>query len=413
MFYQNINWALLLNDLSLSKKELQYINTRHWFLFFSGGADSVLTLVFLILYHIQYPQKRELTIYYLNHSDQTTKDEEDRSRVIDFFKKEISSIKQLNIIWKIEKKEVIQISKRLKKSFEHTASRIRNKILRRYLKDNPHIVFFTGHNLTDWFETVITRLNRGSSPETMVPFPFFKNSSGYDKSTPLFLSDRNKIRQILNKKSIPYWNDPSNSNSTYYRNHIRNRISPDNIPGLIKTAKNFLHTFPPEDFSSVKNNLSIIEIKPYKELRIPLEKIEILNNDERIKIFTLCLSYLGMLPLSLKEKEKLFSLPYHFRPFVIEIENWNNDLFYTIRRGQKFLYPKEYNTVRASNITKKFFIQQKYGKKSVKKILSEKKISTRQRFNLFLRISEKDPFEVTNIPLSIFGMPDYHQYQSR
>ena len=65
------------------------------------------------------------------------------------------------------------------------------------------------------------------------------------------------------------------------------------------------------------------------------------------------------------------------------------------------------STVSANKITKKYFIQLQFGRKSIKKILNEKKLSRRQIANLLLLVSDNNPYEIVFIPLEIYGMKNY------
>ena len=170
-------------ETSIQNKQLRALAQEEtWILSFSGGADSVLTLLFLVLLHkssvednsdaLTISSQRHLILYYLDHEQVICASErEKKDFVFEQYKKLLKSISSLKVDWIEKKKPVSKIAKKLKSSFERTGSCMRRKDLR-YLSEQFYGKLILGHHLSDWYETLIMRLNRGSSLSKLLPFQF-------------------------------------------------------------------------------------------------------------------------------------------------------------------------------------------------------------------------------------------------
>ena len=132
----------------------------------------------------------------------------------------LKSEPKLNLELRIYSRDIERAAKNLKQTFEYTGAKYRNYFLRAIAREFPAITIWKGHNLTDWFETVIMRLNRGSSKIT----PILPIEEIYPKQvvvTPLAFLVRNSVREICREHSLPWWDDPENLSENITRNKIR------------------------------------------------------------------------------------------------------------------------------------------------------------------------------------------------
>jgi tRNA(Ile)-lysidine synthase TilS/MesJ len=315
-------------------------------------------------------------------------------------------------------RDMKKISDKLKKNFEITSSRIRRKHVELIYKNNPDSVVVTGHNMSDWFETLILRMNRGASLEKLYPFlpnELFQNINYF---RPLVLSTHNEVRQICKLDSLEYWDDPSNFNGSNMRSKIRNFLQIENPDGFRLTTHNYFkakqeyHKHIDAICDQLNENIWIIS--PGREYRVEGNYFKNLGCDEKNILTEIILQNLKFWPVSSTLKNAMNNIPFYYKVWSIEKENWSGSPYITFRRGCNRLMfdhlhsfdTDKYSIIMANETGKKHYIQMPYGKKMVKKIFSEKQLSNRQRKSLPLVFDKKKPFEITNIPLSIFGLND-------
>lgn len=89
----------------------------------------------------------------------------------------------------------------------------------------------------------------------------------------------------------------------------------------------------------------------------------------------------------------------------MERENWGGALFLVFRRGQRKIFELEKWFCRENKITKKHYVNLSYGKKLVRKIFSEYKLSRRQRNYIQFIFNRENPLEVFVIDMQAFGLP--------
>ncbi len=409
MYFPSIDWELLSSKLSITDQKLSFIDSNRWFLSFSGGADSVMVLFFLVAYHQKINKLRHLEIFFLDHEDQTDSAMGERMRIIHSLLDLVKGIQNLTVNFSHHKLNVKAISARYKNSFEYTASRLRQKIRERYHRQYPDTVFFTGHNLSDWLETVILRMNRGTYPENLRPLDFIQSPCSAIHCHPLYLSTRKEVRSFLDSHGISYWDDPQNQNLIYARNRVREKIGIDNKVGFRMTALNFLRQFPHPEIMEHHRRMKAQVIVAHREIRIPTMALDHSSEEEKLFIVNNTFRCLGLYPLSSHIRTAMKSHPFFYGPYSMEIENWNQTLYYTFRRGRKQIFPLQVkeNFISGTDITKHHYIHLMYGRKKISKIFSEKRLSQRQRGNLLMEYNPDDPREILSVMLNIFGLKDY------
>ena len=411
----NISLEELASKLSLNSQHFDLLKEKVWILAFSGGADSLLCLHFLTKFHESFPESRELYIYYLDHGENFPREiQKNREKI---FQENISRLKNLpllNFYFKKFKRDIALLSKKLKTSFEFAGARLRRKHLNNIArKIKKNYVFIWGHNLSDWYETLQMRLSRGTSLYNIIPFNFWEYNYKYLEFRPLALTYRSEVRDILNESNISYWNDPSNMDLNFKRNYIRKNWPVSNPEGLRKSAIHFL--------SEKKSNLinsSLVNNISNQEFRIFFEKYKELSLEKQTEVIQFSLKNLGLWPMSQSIRKSLCIFPFFLGPYAVELENWNEKIYIIIRRGSSKLYCLEdsqkclkyldnFFWINGTKISKKNYIQLNYGKKSIKKIFSEKKISQRQRKNIYIPTLKKNKQEGIYLPLSLYGLKDY------
>ncbi len=438
MFFHDIKLDQLCNRLSLQKNQLEaLIREKVWILSFSGGADSVLSLLILVLVHkvsiqktfgttLSISKQRHLILYYLDHEQKTSKSKRiERIAVFEQCKEMLQDIKFLKVNWIEKKSRVAYIAKKINLSFEYTGSKIRTKDLRKLaIKFQGGIIL--GHHLSDWYETLIMRLNRGSSVNKLMPFKFQENSFLLRRYRPLFFTFRHEIRSILKKYQINYWNDPSNQDIFILRNQIRKNYPVKNYSGLKKTAFNMI-----DEKISINFDFQYEIISPSREIRILINQKfkqfdQSLSKNNKILFRLNILEYLGLGALSSQYRWKLLRDNFILPPYFVEIENWGNQKYIVFHRGRYFLKEiqnkvierlnifltknknKSYVMYPANKLTKRHKIKLDFGRKSVKALLKEKSISLRQESHIFVILSKKNSEQIIFIPLSVFGLTDVY-----
>ncbi|MDH4199895.1 MAG: tRNA lysidine(34) synthetase TilS [Spirochaetia bacterium] len=415
---------MLFSKTHLTKDEINPVINKNWILAFSAGADSMLCLHLLLNIHKAHPvENRQLMIYFLDHGDQQTDQKDKRNQLIqEALEKVKTSCPDLHVKFLSRFRNIKKIARRSGKNFELIASKIRYKHLKILFSRHPDSLVITGHNLSDWYETLLMRINRGAELNSLFPFSVFENQRGLDFFRPLILMTGQEVRHLCGSQKINYWDDPTNFNDSNLRSKLRNYSVALNADGLRITAKNLLarknDTLSKKNISLNKLKHKIQSISQNREYRIKLEDYETFSTDEKDLIREFIFQDINFWPLSGHLRLTANSIPFHYRMFHIETENWYGDSWIVFRRGRNTLRKLNLQgassaTVCADQITKKYYIQMPYGKKSVKKILSESRLSLRQRCNLPLPLRGQNSFEVIRIPLSLIGLKDIISQQTR
>lgn len=434
MSFLNTNWEHLLRQTNLTENDLEPILLKNWILSFSAGADSTLCLYLLQALQKAKPvSNRKLILYWLDHSDQTKADQDKRIRIIQDHIANINAplSSPLDISFLAYSRDMAKIAKRQKGNFEFTSSFMRTKHLKKIFRKNPGSVVLTGHNLSDWYETFIMRINRGSSLEHLLPFFFFEENGQIPCFRPLALTARKEVREICQTHDLSYWDDPHNADESNLRAKIRHQLPPQNPAGLRLSAVNLWEK--KKELQKTEKDLLlkldkfIFTVSEGREYRIDWNHYEALNDSDRLLVRHFFFKKLGLWPLSHTLNDRSKTIPFYYKNFSVEKENWKGSLFLVFRRGQSHIKTEQsleafekknlplavsepvsgqnHLVLTANLVLKKHFIQMPYGRKMVKKILSESKLSARQKKNLPLFVKPQSN-EVIFIPLSVYGLRD-------
>ncbi|MDH4261717.1 MAG: tRNA lysidine(34) synthetase TilS [Spirochaetia bacterium] len=420
MSFRDTSLEQLRNKVKLNVCDVEQVWNKNWIVACSGGADSILALNILVGIHKIHPVPgRKLIIYFLDHGDQDIENTNKRNLLILSNINEIKkSFTDLNLVYLPYYRDMNKICHKIKGNFEFTSSRIRYKHLKQAYIKNQGSVIVTGHNMSDWMETIVMRMNRGTSIENIYPFLPNEIIQGIHYFRPLILLSSEEIRSICIDHFFKFWNDPSNFTGSNTRSKIRKNFSIVNPDGFRLTTQNFIksklqyiHSINFIRDQMIKNIYTISHGHEYR-----IEWSFFLNLDIEYKkyLFEIILKDLSLWPISFNLKNSLNTIPFRYKYWFIEKENWSNKIYIIFRKGRNRLLNIKstqyninlYSTIKSSTITKKYFIKLSFGKKIVKKILSEKQLSNRQKQSLDLVINKKNHLEIMYIPLSCFGLKD-------
>lgn len=201
---------------------------------FSGGPDSM--FMYHILNYLKNEYNLELSLLYVNHNLR-----EDVNKDLEIVK-EFALKENVNLY--IENINVLDYSKKNKKSIELSARELRYKSYNKVLMEIGYNKIATGHNLDDNVETFFFRLIRGTSLKGLEGIPEKRG----EIIRPILHFKKEDIIKFLDENGIKYVIDYTNLENDYTRNYIRNIIFPeieninvkfkDKIISLIQEIKN-------------------------------------------------------------------------------------------------------------------------------------------------------------------------------
>ncbi|RME91602.1 MAG: hypothetical protein D6767_04870, partial [Candidatus Hydrogenedentota bacterium] len=323
MYFPDISWELLLKLLKWEKNFLPTLLTAdEWVISFSGGADSVLTAT--LLYNLQktFPATRKVTFFYLHHYGKKPMPKQ-RQQVFSFWQQAFLNLPQADFSFYEIKKDVALVAKKLSRSFEHTGSLLRHKEAEKLLR-GKNALFFTGHTLTDWLETIFLRLQRGAGVQAIFPLDVREGK----KVHPLYLLTRFEVRNFLKDNKIPYWDDPDNE-SVGHRALARKALAEifwTNPEGMRRSALNFLEKKRKYKKEEIELFSKMQQVSK-REYRIEEKKFQSLDAQAKEILSKKSFQKLGLFYFNTFLREKLSSDKMYHPPFFMEIENYNGLLY--------------------------------------------------------------------------------------
>lgn len=130
--------------------------------------------------------------------------------------------------------ESMKINKINKNNFEMEARKIRYNFFEKIIKKYDAKVLFTAHHGDDLIETVLMRLNRGSTLKGYKGIDLITQKNNYKIMRPFLYITKNYILKYLEKNNILYAIDLTNNDE----NHTRNRFRHSVLPFLKKENEN-------------------------------------------------------------------------------------------------------------------------------------------------------------------------------
>ena len=162
-----------------------------------------------------------------------------------------------------------------------------------YCKKNNIIHLFLAHHLNDNLETFLIRKVGASNLEGLESMTFSKSINKIQIIRPLLKFTKIQILQFNKKNNIPYFFDPSNSNTKYTRVIVRDFLTKKNIINDIKKDYNLVIRYTP----FYKKMINVILLKLIVQIKkqstiISLERFEKLDDCIKEKIIEKIHTYL-------------------------------------------------------------------------------------------------------------------------
>lgn len=198
---------------------LRALPRTHLILAYSGGVDS--TALLYALAEIRQTRALDVTAAYYNHGWRGTPPEE------------------LPLIHRnclaTETPLVILQSDRTVPKTENAARQARYRQLLGLARDLQADAVLTAHHADDQIETLLFRLFRGTGIDGLVGIQkrLMMTEPGWDVPAqgipvlrPLLDTAQKRIRQYVEARQAPYFEDPTNADNQFQRNQIRNQVLP-------------------------------------------------------------------------------------------------------------------------------------------------------------------------------------------
>lgn len=190
---------------------------------FSGGADSMLLLLFLAAFC----REKEFPCAAMHMHHGIRGEEADRDAA---FCEGVCTA--LDIPFYLERADIPAIARQSGEGLEAAARRVRYAALERVADTHGFFAIATAHNATDQAETVLFHMARGTALCGLLGIPAVRGRI----IRPLLSLSGDNIRRILNEAGVAYVTDSTNAEEKYSRNFIRNQL----MPGFLHLNPSFL-----------------------------------------------------------------------------------------------------------------------------------------------------------------------------
>lgn len=375
---------------------------RHVIVAVSGGADSMLLLHLACEALTTVPEAR-LTAWYLHHYQHAL--EPEREAALNACVAHCLNILPGRFHLQVDHADLDRIQKYLGTSWEHAASMTRRRRLLLLTRKTTELlqvksIVATGHNYSDFLETVILRSER------KIPASALPRASELDPVTgflrPLTFSTRDDVRQEARARHITWFEDASNDDMRIARNRVRHSS------GLGRVLNPIL----PIDSSNADKDTLGQQLKYIHghELQYPYEAYLQLTPEKRAQLLFVAFRRLAICTrFTRNHYSRAASLPFFLPPFFAHYESRGNTEVIVFRRGLgetlRLISAGTHNYVRGDRITRSTRIKTSYGHKSVAKMFSERKLSPRQRRQTLVCLSDSSASLAEHIDFS----PDIKQ----
>ncbi len=182
---------------------------------FSGGADSVMLLLFLN--YLKSNHNFPLCAIHVNHGIRGDEAERDMNFSRDF-------AQSLGVPFHSEICDVPKLAKEAKVGTEEMARNVRYGVFSKFITQNRDLykTVATAHNSTDNAETVIFNMTRGSGTAGIKGISPIRDNV----IRPLIEIPKDIITKALDSAGVPYVTDSTNASVEYTRNFVRHEILP-------------------------------------------------------------------------------------------------------------------------------------------------------------------------------------------
>ena len=178
----------------------------------SGGADSVALLH--LLYRLTQARGWSLLVLHFDHQLRGTESDADRR----FVEALAASLALPCIVGSADVRSAAQGG-----NLEQTARHLRYRFFAEVRERQSLNVVATGHTASDQAETVLMRLLRGASPDSLAGI---RAVNGGWIVRPLLELTRDQVREWLSAEGLTWREDSSNGENCYDRNRLRSEVLP-------------------------------------------------------------------------------------------------------------------------------------------------------------------------------------------
>jgi len=247
------NWHHIFHKSILSSFNFMP-NGIHLLISVSGGQDSMALMT--LLDDIKEQHNWTINVWHGNHKWHDKSEE---------FMKELQNYCfQKKIIFYKDSADEIDISteeKARKWRYQKLYEKASEICARNKIRNNLYIV--TGHTSTDNSETFLLNLARGSNLNGLSGIPSKRLlSEDYFLVRPLMIFSRDDTTAICKELKIPFWIDPTNSDTQLKRNLVRHRVMSELeaiYPGCSHRINSFIEKM--KNYSQERSDLCELAIK--------------------------------------------------------------------------------------------------------------------------------------------------------
>lgn len=354
-----------------------------------------------LTFHIRkkYPVQFQLDLVYFEHESQV----DSRKKVLEEFHNHIAK-QHKNTHFIVKTLPVSTVAERLKTSWEHAGSLLRKKHLARLAKKNKAIVVL-GHHLNDWHELVTMRADKTSSPDQLRPHRVIERVANTRFCRPLAFLTKQDVKHLARKQGLRWWEDPTNYNGSNQRSKLRSQRRELDPATLKEKATVALEDFHQETRLLQTKLLNAKTTGAFKhtEGQYLLKKswYQALLPAEQARLKWLLGKRFchekNFLTLTMPGNKQAQS----WKTLEIWLENYGSEMWYCFcRKHQKPPGLNERDETWAN--LKIRTIQLSYGKKQLKKIFSELRLSERQRNYLPVNLTSNR--DLSLLKLKVYGI---------
>lgn len=238
----------------------------------SGGTDSVFLLY--ILFKLRKLFNIKINAFHLNHMLRIDAADDDEKFCENL-------CKSLKIPFFSKKIDINKYSKKEKISVEEAGRIIRYLEAEKIIKENKISLICTGHHQDDLVETVLLNFIKGSGIDGLSGIPVKRNNI----IRPLLCLKKSEIMEYLESANIEYKIDETNYDSGFERNFLRNeiidiiaqRLNPNFNESIVRLSEITTHF---RNYSSsiieekIKKIVLVKEEESRKEISFKIEKLK-------------------------------------------------------------------------------------------------------------------------------------------
>lgn len=276
------------------------ISNKKMILAVSGGVDSIVLLD--LLKELSSPCKLELCVLHIHHG------RSDKKHITTYRDEAKSFVFHLSSLYKL--RFLCPNRPKTKLESEEDFRKFRLSHFEKLLKQNQADIISLAHNKNDLLETQLIHLIRGCGKEGLTGIKIW--DSPYLR--PLLMFSRQDILNYALQQKLKWKEDPSNKNSQYLRNWIRNKWLPSletKRPGAVKSLARSLEAV----CLSHDENAYLLAVTPqgikrdlFMEMSYKEQKRVLAYYMRQLKLSNYGQSHIGEILKQADRKEKKFSL---------------------------------------------------------------------------------------------------------